>query len=323
MSDTEPPLPPKELIDRIGDDRRDTVDHYLEVGSSHRRLVEQYLPGDWVWSDKTYLDWGSGAGRLIRHFRREATTNRVLAADIHAASIAWINDNLAPVEGLVVDEDPGIALADHSVDLVTGFSVMTHLTDSWAGWLLEIRRVLKPDGLALLSFCGEAMIPNLLARDVPIDDIGMLVVKYGTPWLYGGPTVLHSPWWIDAHWGRAFEVLRHDAAALQGTDAGQDLVLLRPRHGAALSVEALEAIEPDDPREFVALTSALRQAQDELSELRGDYERIRETAYLNGLVAEDRALQLAYIRASHSWRLTRPIRRLASRMKGVDESTLE
>jgi len=167
------------------------------------------------------------------------------------------------------------------------------------------------------------MIPQLIARHVPIDDIGMLVVKYGTPWPFGGPTVLHSPWWITAHWGRAFEVLRHDEAALPGTDAGQDLVLLRPRPGKAPSTAELQAPDPDDPRELKALASALRQAQDELAELRGDFERVRETAYLNGLVAEDRALQLAYIRASHSWRLTRPIRRFASRMKGVDESTLE
>jgi len=122
-------LPPRELIERIGDDPGDTVDRYLEVGRRHRELVESYLPPDWAWSGKTYLDWGSGAGRLIRHFVPEAATNRIMAADIHEPSVDWINVNLAPIEGIAVDVEPGVPLANESVDLVTGFSVMTHVTD--------------------------------------------------------------------------------------------------------------------------------------------------------------------------------------------------
>src|SRR3712207_8661275 len=36
--------------------------------------------------------------------------------------------------------------------------------------------------------------------------IGMTVLGYGHPWEAGGPMVLHSEWWIRAHWGRAFEI---------------------------------------------------------------------------------------------------------------------
>jgi SAM-dependent methyltransferase len=316
-------LPPRELIDRVGDDPGDTVGRYLEIGEYHRELVESYLPPDWVWSGKAYLDWGSGAGRLIRHFLPETATNRVIAADIHRPSIDWINTNLEPIEGIGVDIEPGIDLADESVDLVTGFSVMTHITDHWAGWLLEIRRILRPGGLALVSTCGSGMVPVLLEHPAPIDSIGMLVVKYGNPWPFGGPTVLHSPWWIRAHWGRAFDILRIDDRALRGEEHRHDLVFMRRPPGPPPSAAALEEREPDEPREIEALVSALRQTRFELADVRGDYERAQHAANVNRLVADDRALQLEYIRGSRSWRLTRPIRRLGSRLRGRADSTLE
>jgi SAM-dependent methyltransferase len=323
QSDEVVALPPKELIDRVGDDPGDTVERYLEIGTRHREVVEGYLPSDWVWSAKTYLDWGAGAGRLIRHFLPEAATNRIIAADIHAPSIEWIRDKLAPIEGVVVDVEPAIDLEDNSVDLVTGFSVMTHITDYWAGWLLEIRRILKPGGLALFSFCGSAMVPVLLDKPVQMDDIGMLVIKYGNPWSFGGPTVLHSPWWIRTHWGRALDIVRVNQTELQGIEHGHDLVLLHRPSGPPPSVAELENLEPGEPREVKALASALQQSRAELAALRGDFERVRHAAYVNGLVADDRGLQLAYIRASHSWRVTRPIRRLAGRLGRTGGSTLE
>ncbi len=323
LNDAPVALPPKDLIERIGDDPGDTVEGFLEIGKHHRELVERYLPSDWVWSAKTYLDWGSGAGRLVRHFIPEAARNRIIAADIHAPSINWIIGNLAPIEGLVVDLEPAIDLEDESVDLVTGLSVMTHITDHWAGWLLEIRRILKPGGCALFSFCGSAMVPMLLDTPVPIDDIGMLVIKYGNPWSFGGPSVLHSPWWIRAHWGRAFDIAGLDSGALQGRRQRQDLVLMKRPLGPAPSVAELEDLKRGEPREVRALASALTQTRAELSELRGDFEQVRHAAYVNGLVADDRALQLAYIRASHSWRLTRPIRKFGGWLRHTGGSTLE
>jgi SAM-dependent methyltransferase len=304
-------LPPAELILRIGDDPGDTMDRYLENGRRHRAIVENYLPEGWDWEAKTYLDWGSGAGRMIRHFLPEASTNRIIAADIDEPSVQWIRENLGPIEGLLVDEQPGVDLEDNSVDLVTGFSVMTHITDHWAGWLLEMRRVLKPGGLALLSFCGEAMIPRLLSRPVAIDDIGMLWIKYGNPWSFGGPTVLHSPWWIRAHWGRAFEIVRLDPSSLRAIETSHDLVLMRRPTEAPPSINELRALTEAEPREVRGLMSALDQAREELGELRTGYEAAR----LQGSRADNLALELSHILASHSWRITRPLRKMMARMR--------
>jgi SAM-dependent methyltransferase len=311
-------LPPQELIARVGDDPGDTLGEYHAIGGRHREVLEGYLPPGWEWTDKTYLDWGAGAGRLVRHFLAEAEHNRIIGADIHEPSVQWIRDHLAPVEGLLVHEEPGIELEDDSVDFVSGFSVMTHITDYWAGWLLEIRRVLRPGGLALLSFCGEAMIPVLLDDREQIDDLGMLVVKYGNPWRFGGPTVLHSPWWIRAHWIRALDIVRIDPAALQGVKTGHDLALLRKPSSPPPSIEALEAVDPRDQRELRGAMTALRHARTELCDVRGDYEIAREDAYHQRLLAEDRALKLHVVQTSHSWKITRPLRALTSRFNPTD-----
>jgi SAM-dependent methyltransferase len=316
-------LPPRELITRVGDDPGDTVEAFHGNGARHRELLESYLPANWTWSGKVFLDWGAGAGRLVRHFVDEATQGRVIAADIDEPSIEWIREHLAPVEALLVDEKPGIDLGDASVDLVSGFSVMTHVADHWAGWLLEIRRILKPGGLALLSVCGGAMLPLLLDRPVPIDDVGMLVIKYANPWRFGGPTVAHSPWWIRTHWGRAFEILRLDPAALQGVKTGHDLVLLRRDDRRAPSIEQLEAVDPSDRREVTAVATALRQARLELSALREAYETAREEAYTQRLVAADFELKLSVVQRSHSWRFTRPFRAITNRLHPVDGWRLE
>jgi SAM-dependent methyltransferase len=311
-------LPPNELIVRVGDDPGDTVGQYDGIGARHRQLLESYLPVHWTWSDKTYLDWGAGAGRLVRHFVPEAENSRIIGADIHEPSVRWIRDNLAPVEGILVAEEPGIDLEDDSVDLVSGFSVMTHVTDHWAGWLLEIRRVLRPGGLALLSFCGEAMIDRLLQRDVPIDDIGMLVIKYANPWRFGGPTVLHSPWWIREHWGRAFDIVRVDAAALQGVETGHDLVLVQKPDTAPPSIEAMEVVNASDPRELVGVITALDQTKLELCEVRGSYETTRDEARELSFVVDDLELKLRIVQSSRSWRVTRPLRAITERLNPTD-----
>jgi SAM-dependent methyltransferase len=316
-------LPPGELIARVGDDPGDTVGQYHGIGARHRELLESYLPADWTWSGKTYLDWGAGAGRLVRHFLDEARTNRIIGADIHEPSVRWIREHLAPVEGMLVAEEPGLALEDNSVDLVSGYSVMTHITDYWAGWLLEIRRVLRPGGLALISFCAGSMLPGLLHRDVAIDDVGMLVLKYGNPWTYGGPTVLHSPWWVREHWGRAFDIARLDPAALQGVKTGHDLALLQKPDTGSPSVEALEAVDVTDPRELIGFRTALEQTKLELCEMRGNYETACEEARERAFLVADLELKLRIVQSSRSWRVTRPLRALTRRLNPTDGWTLD
>jgi SAM-dependent methyltransferase len=101
------------------------------------------------------LDWGCGHGRVTRHFIDNWQPARILGADIDAENIEWCSRNLPGAEFCSFPLMPPTRLAADSLDAVIGVSVATHLSrPAQAAWLQEISRILKPDGLALITFGG-------------------------------------------------------------------------------------------------------------------------------------------------------------------------
>ena len=102
------------------------------------------------------LDWGCGHGRLTRHFIAEWSDAVITGADIDAENIAWCREHLPGGHFQVAPLWPQLDVPSKTFDLVFGLSVMTHLTaDAQEAWILELNRVLKPGGLALITFGGD------------------------------------------------------------------------------------------------------------------------------------------------------------------------
>jgi 2-polyprenyl-3-methyl-5-hydroxy-6-metoxy-1,4-benzoquinol methylase len=100
------------------------------------------------------LDWGVGCGRLARHFIHEGAA--VTGIDIDADNIAWCRANLKPSTQLVVPLMPPTPLPSNSFDVIISSSVLSHLTEPvMRAWLKELSRLLRPGGVALLSFNGD------------------------------------------------------------------------------------------------------------------------------------------------------------------------
>jgi hypothetical protein len=112
--------------------------------------------------------------------------------------------------------------------------------------------------------------------------------------------VLHSEWWVRAHWGRAFDVLAIEDG-LPNEEWVHSWALLRPRPGA-LGTTDLERPEPGESREVEALRHNIRQLQREMERA------VRET--------QERAASeaAALYERSASWRLTRPLRAVRARI---------
>jgi hypothetical protein len=92
----------------------------------------------------------------------------------------------------------------------------------------------------------------------------MNVFGYGRPWDDGGPTVFLSPWWIRAHWGRAFEIIE-----LRDSGEGHGFVVLKkPPRGPSPSPRELEQTDAGEAREYRAIAQQVRQLQHEVVELR-------------------------------------------------------
>jgi SAM-dependent methyltransferase len=103
------------------------------------------------------LDWGCGHGRLTRHFIDNWHESTATGADIDAENINWCKKNLHGGHFTQAPLWPPLNVPACSYDLIIGLSVMTHLTaKAQEAWLKEINRLLKPGGLAFISFGGNA-----------------------------------------------------------------------------------------------------------------------------------------------------------------------
>jgi SAM-dependent methyltransferase len=282
MAHSAPPLPPAALAARVGSaaGAGGSLEPFLTMGAAVRAELDRMLGAEWNWEGKHVLDFGCGVGRVLRHFASEAERAEFVGCDIDQPSIAWVQRHLCPpFQAFVNPEMPPLDRPDESFDLVYAISVFTHLSDSWSAWLLEMHRVLKPGALLIATVLGGGMSRQIADEPWDPDRVGMNVLGRDRPWSEGGPSVLISEWWLRAHWGRVFEVLRYRAV----DESGHDFVLLRRRE-VQVSCEELERPEPDEPRELGALRHNISQLHRESQRLRTRYE------------------------GSLSWRLTAPLR---------------
>jgi SAM-dependent methyltransferase len=124
------------------------------------------------------LDFGCGCGRVTRRWRSLDGT-AVHGSDANEGAIAWCRQNLPFASFETNGLEPPLAYPDESFDLVYALSVLTHLPEelqlAWAG---ELRRILKPGGLLLLSVHGERYRGRLDPGERARFDAGRLVVRW-------------------------------------------------------------------------------------------------------------------------------------------------
>ncbi len=302
------PVPPSDLLQRIGlSGATELAPLYEQSGRADRKLIESLLPGDWDWHGKRVLDFGCGVGRVIRQFAAEAGEAEFWGCDLDRTSIEWAQRNLEPpLHFFESDEAPGLPQQDGYFDLIYAFSVYTHFTENWAGWLLEHHRVLAEGGYLLATFLGEGMSEPLIGESWDENRIGMNPLLHDNPWAQGGPIALNSPWWIRAHWGRAFEIVELRPRMVEGVPS-HGLVLARKKP-VELNLEDLTRLVPNEPREITAL-------QHHAEQLIEDTRRLRTHA--GQLVEKADALesQLEAVTESASWRMTAPLRSLKARLR--------
>jgi SAM-dependent methyltransferase len=264
------PLPPFELASRVGslENAEDPNAVYEAIGRGIKQDLMAGLPDGYSLEGKRVLDFGCGAGRLLRHFVTDDSGPEIWGCDIDRPSVDWLRQNMPQVHAFANAEVPPLDQPAGHFDLIICVSVFTHLTRHWAEWLLEMHRLLKPDGLLLATLMGRGFSREIAQEEWDEDRVGMMVLAPGQAWDAGGPMVFHSPWWVRAHWGRAFEILELGEAgfAVPDPDRGQGLVVLR-RKEVELGPDDLRALS-EDPREAPALEHNVDRLMAELEWLR-------------------------------------------------------
>lgn len=206
----------------------DPAEAWLRQGESLVATMRQQLPDDVSLDGARVLDFGCGAGRVLRHLIDVVGDDGELhGVDIDGPSIAWLQANGEPwMHGRQCEEAPHLPYPDGHFDFIYALSVFTHIVDHWAGWLLELRRVLAPDGLLLMTVIGPQTAAEL--RLPGPDDPGMYARLLGNDWDHGGPVTTHDPTWVTERWGRALDIVSH-APRVTGDPWPHDIVVARAR----------------------------------------------------------------------------------------------
>jgi SAM-dependent methyltransferase len=282
------PIPPRNLIERIGGRRPDQSDEwfrelYERSGRARKAAIIDALPDGYSFEGRRVLDFGCGSGRVLRQFLLEAASGEFWGCDLHRPTIAWLDEHLSPPLHFYVNDEIPMPHPDSHFDLVYAISVFTHITHDWSAWLLELHRILKPEGLLLVTFIGPGEWRLTMSEPPDENGLGMCVQRLGQRLDdTSGPRVLHSPWWLRSHWGRAFEILSLRSSGFAGGHTGHGFVLGRKR-GVSLSRDDLERPEPEDPRELEAWRQQLLVLEEEAVEMRARWEGERERNRWNPL----------------------------------------
>jgi SAM-dependent methyltransferase len=192
------------------------------------------------------LDLGCASGRVLRHFLCQERALELWGADINHRHVDWMLRFLGP--SLKVFQNsvlPSLPLEDNSMSLVCAFSVFTHIDAFELAWLAELRRVLKPKGIAYITVLSDhtwsilgpqhavyndllrlsgsiaepKITPELFRKPMPS---ARLVLQWPSPSSVYHCIVFHASDYIQGVWGRLFQVVE----VLREASDYQDVVIL-------------------------------------------------------------------------------------------------
>ena len=114
---------------------------------------------------RTILDVGCGTGRLLLGWFLDDPARGLWGCDINGALIAWARKHLP--QDIQFSQNtllPPLSYASAKFDLVYLVSVFTHLAlDAQKMWIEEIKRVLAPEGILLITLHGKLYVQLLQA----------------------------------------------------------------------------------------------------------------------------------------------------------------
>jgi SAM-dependent methyltransferase len=132
-----------------------------------------------AWRGRAVLDVGCGAGVEVVRFSRGGA--RVTGIDLSAQAVGLTRQNLAQqglTASLAVADGEAIPLPDASQDFVFAHGVVQYTADD-RRLVAEVRRVLKPGGLALFQVYNRVSWLQLLSKvmKVPLEHEDAPVLK--------------------------------------------------------------------------------------------------------------------------------------------------
>lgn len=105
------------------------------------------------------LDFGCGAGRLLRYFLLFLPEHRYHGCDVNPAAIKWLSKTFSPATFATIPPKPMTAYPSASFDVIYAWSIFTHYNEALhLAWLAELRRMLQPGGLLLATIHNDTIV---------------------------------------------------------------------------------------------------------------------------------------------------------------------
>ncbi len=186
--------------------------------------------------DLDILDFGCGVGRVtlpLHHRHKQPRT----VCDVDADALAYVKSVIPTINTVRTDYVPPTPFGDDEFDVVFAISVWTHLPDDLQMvWLAEMRRIIRPGGLALLTTSSFRALESRRRtlpdwKDVSDDDLrreGFIFKKAGATKGVTGTYgyALHTGDFIRANWIGMFDVVEIVEGGIEGV---QDINVLRKK----------------------------------------------------------------------------------------------
>jgi len=211
--------------DREGYNLNADRDYFLSGYLDYTRVLEQAANNKI--SVNSLLDFGCASGRVLRHFGCQSDIENLWGADINGRHVKFIEDYLPEkIKAIHTSALPYFPISDGAMDVVTAFSVFTHIDTFESAWLAEIYRVLRPGGMAYLSIHNDDTWTDMWSPEQDkrslfeqLSKSGVDISKYTKESIPNGKTnfrytelgpyrgwSFHSNDYIRTNWGRFFKV---------------------------------------------------------------------------------------------------------------------
>lgn len=216
---------------------------FQSSGEAAANIIDGYVSRYSRWNGLRILDFGSGSGRIVTPLAKARPEAQFSATDVDREAVDYIR--LTAPANVSADVNPyngPLPYPDRTFDVVFAVSVWSHLPEQLGRyWLTEVRRVLKPNGIAILTFAGAHILERwaselpswraLTAADLDRKHFIYLEAmnlasdpeKYPGIESSWGNTAIH-PEYIHREWGKIMDVLAVDPRGMNGL---QDVAVLR------------------------------------------------------------------------------------------------
>jgi SAM-dependent methyltransferase len=175
---------------------KDVCENYFKNGTSLNSIYE----------------WGCGPARVLRHLPPlMGSSVKVYGSDYNPETIKWCQNNLSNINFTLNGLVPPLGYPDNFFDFIYSISVFTHLSEETGlKWATELYRVLKPNGILLITTSGEnAYSQELLKSEKKkYKDTGV-VVRDKYPEGKKMYLARHSPIYVREKLLRQYEIIKH------------------------------------------------------------------------------------------------------------------